>query len=142
MRRHAVLTTLLLFGSLASMAQDDRPLTMEAYCDLSKRLYALSELELKDRLAIAEQIPNDRKELMARFETTRARYQSLRFKLYSLFETSSGAFAAFSQQNREEFEQYLEQHASDRSEVERLKGAIQALADRIEAKLRPAGGTN
>ncbi len=122
----------------ARSAQSEQPINMESYCEISKRLYALSELELKARLATADQIPQDKKELMTRFDKLRTEYQGYRNKIYAIFETSSGAFAAFARDNRDGIEQYLEDHAAERSEIERWKSKIQALADRIESRLAPA----
>ncbi len=138
-----LIAILPLLAADVAFARSEQRISMESYCEISKRLYALSELELKARLATADQIPQDKKEVMARFDKLRTEYQGYRNKVYALFETSSGAFAAFARDNRDSIENYLEDHAAERTEIERWKSTIRALSDRIESRLAPANrGTN
>ena len=74
-----------------------------------------------------------------RFEKIRQQYQSVRSKLYSVFETNSAAYGVFSHENRDSVTQYLEENQSLRNEIEGLKDRIKALADRIESLLSSEG---
>lgn len=133
----AALGLLPLLAPLPALAEN-RPLTMEAYCDLAKRLYALSELELQERVTAAEQLRGDKQAVIERFERIRQNYQPPRGKLYTDFETGSGAFGQYSHENRDAIAAYLEERPALRNEIEALKDRIQALADRVEAILSAA----
>ena len=128
-----LLATALVCLTFASAAE--QPLTLESYCEITKRLYGLSELELKDRIAAAEGLRGDKKKVMDRFDKIRTGYQGHRNKLYSNFETNSSAFAKFAGDHRESIEQYLEENPSLQGEINSLKDRIQGLADRVEALL-------
>lgn len=135
-----ILGAVLLLTAPGLAAADDRPLTMDAYCELTKRLYQLSELELKDRVAVAEELRGDKKRVQERFEALRQQYQGVRTKLYTNFETNSAAFGQFSHENRDSVAAHLEDHPTLRDEIEGLKNQIKALADRIESLLSQASG--
>lgn len=135
-----ILGSVLLLTAPGLAVADDRPLTMDAYCELTKRLYQLSELELKDRLAVAEELRDDKKRVQERFESLRQQYQSVRAKLYANFETSSAAFGQFAHENRDSVAAHLEENPTLRNEIEGLKSHVRALADRIESSLSRASG--
>lgn len=135
-----IIAAILLLTAPSLAAAADRPLTMDAYCELTKRLYQLSELELKDRVAAAEEARGDKKRVQERFEAIRQQYQSIRGKLYVNFETNSGAFGQFSHENRDSVAAHLEENPALRNEIEGLKNQIKALADRIESLLSQVSG--
>jgi hypothetical protein len=128
----------VLAGLFCVLQAAEKPLSVDTYCELSKRLYALSELEWKERVAAAEQIPNDKPQLIERLGRVSAQYQGHRAKLFAAFETSSSVFGKFGSQNRDAVEQYLESQPSVKAGIRDLRDRVQALIDRFESLMAAA----
>jgi hypothetical protein len=129
----AAASLLLLLPLTPPARADETPLTMDSYCELLRRVYALSEIEWKDRIVAAEQLRGDRTQLIERLGRITSEYRGHRAKLFQAFGTESGTFGKYANDNKESIQQHLEESPSLRNEIDGLRDCVQGLVDRFEA---------
>jgi hypothetical protein len=120
------------------VAAEERPLTVEIHCEVTKRLLRLYEAEWNERIAAAEANRGDEKSLQRALSTITLRHHPLRAAACADQKTSLQALARFSSERQTEIRDYLESHRQDAAEIDAARKRVDVLIERFERLMEQA----
>ena len=123
---------LLLSLAIGVRAQSDE-ITVRDYCELTKVVMELSVLEWQDRLATAQAVGGEPKQVRERFESLGKQYSHYRSLLHGHFRIPFRTHLRYGADHKAEIRSFLQENAEIRQALESLKSRIDGLIQQLEA---------
>jgi chromosome segregation ATPase len=107
--------------------------SIQDYCEISWKILTVTEMELKDRIALAKSHTGTQQELDAALQSLDAQYERLKNQVYSTYGTTVQAFLRYGAAHQSGINSYLEQNSSVKDALEDLNKRIQSLRQEMES---------
>ena len=136
MKIKSVAAVMLLTGLMALLpgaarAQNEE-LTVETVIRISGDLLRVSLTAQQAKMEYARQHPNEREAILERFTELDSWTQTQSEEVYKRYKTSMTDYMAFSAKHRVALQDYLNEHANERAELDRLESQMRELVADLE----------